>query len=161
MQADEGEVLARAEDVRLRPQQLEADQHRVDAAEEDEEADPDQVLEADDLVVGRVADVARPAARVLGVEVVDVGRPPRDPRERVVEEAEPGQEADHAEQVGEEERDVVLVRVAEVVEALRVDLVAEPPAEVVAGRREDHREQQVEADQPPEPHPALLCGSGE
>ena len=161
VQPDQGEVLAGAEHVRLRPQELEADQHRVDAAEEDEEADPDQVLETHHLVVGAVADVARPAARVVRLVVVNRGRPSGDPGERVVEEAEPGQEADHAEQVGEEEGDVVLARVADEVEALGVDLVAEPPPQVVADRGENYRGEEVEAEQPPEPHPALRCGSGE
>ena len=159
MKADEGQVLARREDVRLRPQELEADQHRVDTAEEDEEADPDQVLEPDHLVVGAEADVPRPAARVLAL-VPERGRTAGHPRERIVEEAEPAEEADHAEEVGEEQGHVVLARVPEVAEALGVDLVAEPPAQVVTDCTEHDREEEVEAEQAPQAHPALRFGSG-
>ena len=136
MQPDQGQVLPGGDHVRGRAKQLEPDQHRVDAGEEDEEPDPDQVLQPDDLVVGAEPEVARPGAVIL-VLVGDRGRPAGHAGQGVVEEAEPAEQADQGEDVGEKERDVVLVCLAEVVDALGVDLVAEPPAQVVAHRRED------------------------
>ena len=41
-----------------RAQQLDADQHRVQAADEEEDADAAEVLNADDLVVGAEPEVA-------------------------------------------------------------------------------------------------------
>ncbi len=47
----------------VRAQQLDADQHRVQAADEEEEADADEVLDADDLVVGAEPEVAADSLR--------------------------------------------------------------------------------------------------
>ena len=95
--------------VGCRVQQLGADQHRVEAADEEEDADPDQVLHADDLVVGAQAEVAPDPLFLL---LAQRRRPAEQARDRVVGEAEADQEADHAEHVGEQQRDVVLVGVA-------------------------------------------------
>ena len=58
VQADERQVVVGVPRLLRRAQQLEADQHRVQPADEDEDADPDQVLDADDLVVGAEPEVA-------------------------------------------------------------------------------------------------------
>ena len=117
-----------------RPQQLEADQHRVQAADEDERADPDQVLDADDLVVGAEPEVAADAFRLL---LAQRRRLAEEALNRVVREPEPDEEADDAGEVRDEERDVVLPGVAEVVEARALHEVAEPPADVEADDAED------------------------
>ena len=95
-------------------QQLGADQHRVEPADEEEQPDPDEVLHPDDLVVGAEAEVAPDALFLL---LAQRRRAAEHPRDRVVGEAEADEEADHAEQVGEQQRDVVLVRVGRVFEA--------------------------------------------
>ena len=161
------QVGAGREDLVVRAQQLEADQHRVQAADEEEQPDAPEVLDADDLVVGAEAEVARPAAGLL---LAQRRRIAAQARERVVEEAEPDEEADHAADVGEEDGQLVVVDVAEVVEARADDRVGAEPADVPAADAEDDAGEQVEADQPaPEAargrdgdraHPALLCGSG-
>ena len=54
--------------------QLGADQHRQDAADEEQDHRQDEVLGADDLVVGAELEVALPAlAHASGVELVFVG----------------------------------------------------------------------------------------
>ena len=63
VQADERQVVAGIEELRRGTQQLGPDQHRVEAADEEEEADPEQVLDPDDLVVGAEPEVAADAAR--------------------------------------------------------------------------------------------------
>jgi hypothetical protein len=75
---------------------------------------PHQVLDPDDLVVGAQAEVARDAVVLL---LAQRGRTPEQPRDRVVGEAQADQEADHAEDVAEQQRDVVLVARALVFEA--------------------------------------------
>ena len=87
-------------------QQLGADHHRVDAADEEEDADADQVLHADDLVVGAQAEVAPDPLALL---LAQRRRPPEQTGDGVVGEAHPDQEADHAEGVAEQQRDLVLV----------------------------------------------------
>ena len=70
-------------------------------------ADADDVLDRDDLVVGAQAEVAAdPLA--LGLVLGERRRVAEHPADRVVGEAEPDEEADHAEQVAEQHRDVVL-----------------------------------------------------
>ena len=96
----------------------------------------------DDLVVGRHAEVVAGSA-----SSGQRGGPAGHARERVVEEAEPGEEADRPERVAEEDGDVVLVDVAEVVDARPGDLVAEPVAEVPADHAEDRSGEEVEPDQ--------------
>ena len=118
------------------PQQLGADQHRVQAADEEEEPDAREVLDADDLVVGAEAEVARPAAGLLLAQRRRVAAQPRD---RVVEEAEPGEEPDDAAEVGEEDGQLVLVGVAEVLEAQARDRVGAEPADVPAADAEQRR----------------------
>ena len=116
-------------------------------------------------MVGAEAEVAADAAfLVFGVGAFAA----EHPRQRVPGEAEPDQEPDHREQVAEHQRDVVLGRVFEVAEAVGVDLVSQPPAEVEADDPQHDPAEEVEADQaPPErpgrgalAHPALLTGSG-
>ena len=140
------------------PQQLEPDQHRVQAADEDEGADAEQVLDADDLVIGAEAEVARDALLLL---LAQRRRLAEHALHRVVREAETDEEPDHADEVGDEERDVVLMRVAEVVDARPGDLVPEPPADVEADDAEHDGRQQVEPDQTAQVHPARNVGSGE
>ena len=106
MHADERQVLVGADERGHGVQQLGADQHRVEAADEEEDADPDQVLDADDLVVGAQAEVAPDPLALL---LAQRRRPSEQARDRVVGEAEADQEADHAEDVAEQQRDVVLV----------------------------------------------------
>ena len=65
VQADERQIRAGREDLVSRTQELGADEHRVQAADEEEEADADEVLDADDLVVGAEAEVAADPARLL------------------------------------------------------------------------------------------------
>jgi hypothetical protein len=99
---------------------FQADQHRVQAADEDERSDAEQVLDADDLVVGAQAEVAPDALLLL---LPQGGRLAEQPLHRIVREAETDEEPDHTEQVADEERDVVLVRVVEVGDAGAGDLV--------------------------------------
>ena len=89
-----------------------------------------------------------------------LGGLPSEPLQRVVGETEADEEADHADEVRDEQRDVVLIRVGEVVDALRVDLMAEPPADVEPDDPEHDSAQEVEADQAAELHPARPVGSG-
>ena len=79
-------------------------------------ADAAQVLDADDLVVGAEAEVAADPLRLL---LAQRRRIAAQPRPRVDAEAEPDEEADDAEEVAEEDRDVVLVGVGEVLDARR------------------------------------------
>ncbi len=65
VQADDRQVRPCGERLVVRAEQLGADQHRVQAADEEEQPDPPQVLDADDLVVGAEPEVARPAVRLL------------------------------------------------------------------------------------------------
>ena len=87
-------------------QELRADQHRVQAADEEEDPDPHQVLDPHDLVVGAEAEVAPDPLVLL---LAQRRGPAEQARDRVVGEAQPDQEADHAEEVGEQQRDVVLI----------------------------------------------------
>ena len=167
VQADDRQVVAGAEELRRGAQQLGPDQHRVQPADEEEDADPDQVLHADHLVVGAEAEVARRS------------RPPRSRGARArgpascvsgyLAKPSPTRNPITKNEVAEHQGDVVLVRVGEVLEALRVDLVAQPPAEVEAGDPEHDAGEEVEARAARAPagggrrggvHPALLSGSG-
>ena len=105
---------------------------------------PDEVLDADDLVVGAQAEVATHASALL---LAQGGGAAEQARDGVVGEAEADKEADYAEEVAEQQRHVVLVGGALVFEAGAVDQMADPPAEVVAADAEDHGGEQVEADQ--------------
>ena len=142
--SDEGQIVVAVPGEMLRPQQLEPDQHRVQAADEDEDADPDQVLHPDDLVVGAEAEVPPGPLRLL---LAQRCRPAEHPLHRIVRKAEADQEPDHAGEVRDEERDVVLPGVVEVVDAGRLDEMPEPPADVEADDAEDHRRKQVEAEE--------------
>src|SRR6185437_6628834 len=153
----EREVVVAVPREMRRPQQLEADEHRVQATDEDERADPDEVLEADHLVVGAEAEVASDS---LGLLLTQRGRLAEHPLHRVVREAQPDEEADDPDEVRDEQRDVVLARVVEVGEARRLDQVPEPPPDVEADDPEHDRRQEVEADQAAELHPARKVGSG-
>ena len=137
MHPDQRQVLVGAEHVDVGLQQLGPDQHRVDAADEEEHADPDEVLERHDLVVGAQAEItAEPFA--LGLVLGKRRRVAEQPVDRVIGEPEPDQEAEHAEQVAEQDRDVVLSGLCgEVVEARRVDQAADPVAEQPPDDRED------------------------
>jgi hypothetical protein len=165
VKADQGQVVARPEELGRGPQQLGPDQHRVHPGDEEEESDPNQVLDSDDLVIGAEGEVAADSPLLL----FGLSRGAAEhPRERVAEEAEPDHEPDHREQVTEQQRDVVLVRIGEVFEAFGMDLVAQPPAEVEADDPQHDPAEEVEADQAPPQrlrdcfaaHPALLSGSG-
>ena len=68
VQADDRQVRACREHLVVRGQEFGADQHRVQAADEEEQPDTPEVLDADDLVVGAEAEVARPAALLLLTE---------------------------------------------------------------------------------------------
>ena len=114
--ADERQVVVAVPREMRRAQQLEADQHRVQAADEDEGADPDQVLDADDLVVGAEAEVAPDPFRLL---LAQRRRLAEEALDRIVREAEADEETDDAGEVRDEQRDVVLAGVVEVVEARR------------------------------------------
>ncbi len=128
-------------------QQLGADEHCVQPADEEEQADAAEVLDPDDLVVGAEAEVAADALVLLLAKRRGAAQQPGD---GVVGEAQADQEADHPEQVGQQQCDIVFVGRRLVFEAFpAVDLMADEPAEVVAGDSEQHRTQQVEADQPP------------
>ena len=83
---DERDVLVGTYDGGRRVQQLGADQHRVEAADEEEDADPDEVLHADDLVVGAQAEVAPDALLLL---LAQRGGPSEQARDRVVGEPRP------------------------------------------------------------------------
>ena len=65
MHPDERQILAGGKRLHARPQQLEANEHRVQAADEEEEADAAQVLNADDLVIGAEAEVPADAVLLL------------------------------------------------------------------------------------------------
>ena len=140
-----------------RPQELEANEHRVQAADEDEGADSDQVLHADDLVVGAKPEVAPDPLRLL---LAQRGRLAEEALHRVVREPEADQETGHTGEVRDEERDVVLTGVVEVVEARALHKVAEPPADVEADDPENDAREQVEAEESAEAHPARNVGSG-
>ena len=143
VQADDRQVLTGREYRRARAQQVGADQHRVQAGDEEEHADPPQVLHADHLVVGADRQVA-PGARVL---LDDVHRPlPQQATERVVEQPQAGDVADRAEAVAEEHRHVVLVDCRDPVE-VGADPVADPDADDVPDREADHTGEQVGAKQ--------------
>ncbi len=139
-------------------QQLGADQHRVEPAHEEEQPDPAEVLDPHDLVVGAEPEVAADPLLLL---LAQRRRAPEQARDGVVGEAEPDEEADHAEQVGEQQRDVVFVDVVGVFEAFRVgDQVADPPAEVVAADAEYDRGEEVEPDQAPPQRTGRPLGRG-
>ena len=94
--AHERQVLVGPDDGGGVVQQLGADQHRVEPADEEEDADPHQVLHPDDLVVGAQAEVAPDPLALL---LAQRRRPAEQARDRVVGEAEADQEADHAAEV--------------------------------------------------------------
>ena len=117
---------------------------------------PQQVLDADDLVVGAEAEVA---ADALGLLLAQRRRVAAQPRPRVVAEAEPDQEPDDAEDVAEEDRDVVLVGVAEVLDARAVDVVADEPAEVVADDPEHDRGEELKPSRRRQSGGRIDCGA--
>ena len=98
----------------------------------------------DDLVVGAEPEVPADALRLL---LPERRRVAAQPGERVVGEAEADQEARDAEEIAEEDGDVVLVDVGEVAQAGRVQVMADVPAGVVAADAEEHGSERVEADQ--------------
>ena len=75
-----------------RAEQLGADQHGEQAAGEEEEEDPDGVLHADHLVVVGHAEVADPA--LFGAARAELVA--EDLGQRIVERADAGHPADHA-----------------------------------------------------------------
>src|SRR5581483_8165048 len=127
VETDEREIRAGRPNLVIRTQELGADEHRVQAADEEEEADADEVLHADDLVVGAEAEVAADPARLL---LAQRRRVAAQARERIVEEAEPDEEADDAAEVRHHDRELVVVDVPEVVEARADDSVRAEPADV-------------------------------
>ena len=141
---DEGQVGAHREDLAVRAQLLGADQHRVQAADEEEQPDAPEVLDADDLVVGAETEVARPAAGLL---LPQGGRVAAQAGERVVEEAEADEEADDAADVGEADGQLVVVGVGEVADARPGDGVGAEPADVPAADAEQDAGEEVEAEQ--------------
>ena len=74
MKTDEREVVARRDQGGVCARQLRADHHRVEARDEEEEDDRDEVLDADDLVVGAHPEVAPRALVLMRVES-DAGWP--------------------------------------------------------------------------------------
>ena len=145
--ADQGQVLVGAEHVGVGLEQLGADQHRVDAADEEEDADPDQVLQGHDLVVGAEAEVAAEAL-ALGLVLSQRGRVAHQSPDRVIGESKADQEAEDPEQVAEQNRDVVLPGFrGEVGDARRVNPAAYPIADEPADDGPDDSRQKVEADQ--------------
>ena len=113
MQADERQVGARVEDGRRRAEELRPDQHGVQAADEEEDEDGNQVLQADDLVVCAHPPVA---ARAAGLALAQAGRMAEHAPNRVHVEPESDEPADHGAGVSEEKRHVVLAGVLDVVE---------------------------------------------
>ena len=104
MLADERDVDPGTEDVAGRAEQLGADEHGEQPAGEEEQQDADGVLPADHLVVVGHAEVAHPGLLGRrGRELV-----PQDFGQRVVEPADAGHPADHAEQQAEHDGNVVL-----------------------------------------------------
>ena len=132
VEADDRQVRAGGEHLVRRAQQLDPDQHRVQAADEQEGADSDEVLDADDLVVGAEPEVAADPLRLL---LPQRRRIAAQPGERVVEEAEPDQEADHAAEIREHDRQLVRVDRGEVGDARALDQVRRVPADVPADDR--------------------------
>ena len=116
-------------------QQLGADQHRVEAAEEEEEPDADEVLQADHLVVGREAEVAPDPGRLAHGQV---DRAPEHAADGIVEEAEADEPADDREDVAEQQRDVVLIGRRDEVD-VRADALADPLPDRVPDQREHDR----------------------
>jgi len=156
VEPDQGQVAVGLPEPRSRLQKLGTDQHRVEAADEEQGQDDDQVLDADDLVVGVHSKVApHPGAGVFGR---DRGRSTGNPGQRVVQEPEAAQPADQAERVSEQEGDVVLIRLIDEpvrrpgiggVGAGKVgDQSAEQPAEDEPDAGQDKAAQQVESDEP-------------
>ena len=148
--------------------QLGADQHRVQAADEEEQPDAPQVLDADDLVVGAETEVAVDAGVFL---LSQRRRITAQAGERVVEEAEADEEADDAADVREVDGQLVVVDVGEVADAQAGDRMGSEPAHIPATDAEDGTGEEVEAEQAaPERrarlgdggggHPALLSGAG-
>src|SRR5204862_1254574 len=120
---------------------------------------------SDHLVVGAEPEVAADPGRllVLAVRVLAAG----EAAERIATEAEAEDEPDREQEVAEHQRDVVLTRVDEEVEAGGVDLVADHPTDVEAGDAADEPGEEVEADEATPQragggiaHPPLLSGFG-
>ena len=102
MRADDGVVEVRREDLGPRDAELGTDEHRQEAAHTEEHQGHDQVLDADDLVVGRVLPVAELAlalaGHVLGVSVGEVVA--QNPANRPGESTDAGHEPDDPRYVG-------------------------------------------------------------
>ena len=170
--ADQRQVLVGAEHVHVGLKQLGPDQHRVEPGDEEEQPDPHHVLLGDDLVVGRQREVPKDAL-LLGLALGQRRGMPEHPLQRVVGKAQADEEADHAEDVAEHDRDVVLARLRGVVREVRAgEALADPVADEPPHDPEDDPGHDVEADQPSpagargvcrhcsRAHPALLNGSG-
>ena len=103
MLADDSDVGARPEDVGRRAEQLCPDRHGQQAAGEQEDEHADHVLEPDDLVVVREAEVARPARLLeLGDRLAT-----DELRERVVEHPDAEKPAEDPDAQAEHDCDVV------------------------------------------------------
>ena len=154
MQAHEGQVLARRPRLLHGTQQFGPHQHRVEPADEEEDADAEQVLDADDLVVGAEPEVTRPAPQLV---LAQRRGSPEQAADRVVGETEPDEPADHGEEVAHVDAHVVLVGALEVV-VTDGDLTADPTAQEPAADPEGQAGQHVEADQAPPERPAYGDG---
>ena len=157
MDADQREVVVRVPRVLVGGQELVADEHGVQPADEDEHADADEVLQPDHLVVRAQPEVTADAPGLL---LAKAGRLAEQAHHRVVRKTEPDQEAEHPGEVRAEQRDVVLPRVAEVIDALAVDLMAEHPPDVEPDEPEYHGAEQVEAEEAAHGQPARPVGCG-
>ena len=125
------QVRAGVHDVVGRRQQLGPDGHREQATGAEVDDHPDQVLEADHLVVQREPEVPGQPARRLFLLLGYWHRLADHLPEQVVEHAEAAQPADGAEHVAEHEREVV--HVGQRVPGVAVGQhVAEPVPEEVA-----------------------------
>ena len=160
VQPDEGQVLGRHGRPAVRAQELEADQHRVQAADEEEQPDARTGTGS-----------RRPCGRC---RARSSGRRPASPSRAATAgsrascsagrraKPSPTRKPIVAEEVAEEHARCRSGRVAEVLEARGVDLVAEEPAEVAAAdRRGRSPVSEVETDQaPPERRRPRGCVTG-
>ena len=85
-------VLLGGQELHPRLGELDADQHRQQAADEQEEERGDRVLDPDHLVVGVDAEVVAPAVGAVAGVVLGPGQPARRPVEPVVAGPDPDQE---------------------------------------------------------------------
>jgi hypothetical protein len=146
------QVVAGAESVVGRREQLGPDRHREQAAGEEVDDHAEQVLDADDLVVEGVPEVLDQAARGRMLDVVQ--RLAEDHPPQVVEHPEPGQPADGAERVPEHDRDVVGVR-QRVLRVAAGQEVPQPVAEKVTPHAQDDAGVEGRPHPPGPPHSAI------